>query len=134
MPVSQLLLVMFSTRLQVEEYVSILNSLDCRVGKKPLEVNNVIYWFKNTRAAVKRALTKTELARSPSYVQEQLYLARALQGGLTTQAAHRGYSRDIMCPPLSSYLDPHTEDTPEQGRDCRCQQVIFEFLDEGSGS
>ena len=40
---------------QVEEYVAILNSLDSRRGKKPLDVNNVIYWFKNTRAAVKRA-------------------------------------------------------------------------------
>ena len=40
---------------QVEEYVAILNSLDSRRGKKPLDVNNVIYSFKNTRAAVKRA-------------------------------------------------------------------------------
>ena len=40
---------------QVEEYVAILNSLESRRGKKPLDVNNVIYWFKNTRAAVKRA-------------------------------------------------------------------------------
>ena len=39
----------------MEEYVAILNSLDSRRGKKPLDVNNVIYWFKNTRAAVKRA-------------------------------------------------------------------------------
>ena len=43
---------------QVEEYVAILNSLDSRRGKKPLDVNNVIYWFKNTRAAVKRAQVK----------------------------------------------------------------------------
>ena len=43
------------TEVQVEEYVAILNSLDSRRGKKPLDVNNVIYWFKNTRAAVKRA-------------------------------------------------------------------------------
>ena len=37
------------SRLQVEEYVTILNSLESRKGKKPLDINNVIYWFKNTR-------------------------------------------------------------------------------------
>ena len=37
------------SRLQVEEYVAILNSLESRKGKKPLDINNVIYWFKNTR-------------------------------------------------------------------------------------
>ena len=48
------------SRLQVEDYVLILNSLESRKGKKPLDVNNVIYWFKNTRAAVKRAQAKTD--------------------------------------------------------------------------
>ena len=46
------------SRLQVEEYVTILNALESRKGKKPLDINNVIYWFKNTRAAVKRAQAK----------------------------------------------------------------------------
>lgn len=31
-----------------------LNSLECRKDRKPLDVNNVIYWFKNARAAQKR--------------------------------------------------------------------------------
>ena len=44
----------------MEEYVRILNSLESRKGKKPLDINNVIYWFKNTRAAVKRAQVKQE--------------------------------------------------------------------------
>ena len=52
------------SRLQVEEYVSILNSLESRKGKKPLDINNVIYWFKNTRAAVKRA--QAESRSSPA--------------------------------------------------------------------
>ena len=51
------------SRLQVEEYVSILNSLESRKGKKPLDINNVIYWFKNTRAAVKRAQAKHDRDR-----------------------------------------------------------------------
>ena len=48
------------SRLQVEEYVETLNGLESRKGKKPLDINNVIYWFKNTRAAVKRAQMKNE--------------------------------------------------------------------------
>ena len=36
------------SRLQVEEYVTVLNALESRKGKKPLDINNVIYWFKNT--------------------------------------------------------------------------------------
>jgi len=52
---------LFNKRLlrQVEEYVQELNSLESRRGRKELDVNNVIYWFKNTRAAVKRAEMKT---------------------------------------------------------------------------
>ncbi len=46
------------TRQQVEEYVRELNSQESRRGRRPLDVNNVIYWFKNTRAAVKRAEMK----------------------------------------------------------------------------
>ena len=52
----------------MEGYVRELNSLEARRGRKPLDVNNVIYWFKNTRAAVKRTEMKT----------------RALQGGRGT--------------------------------------------------
>lgn len=40
--------------LQIQQYVRELNSLDCRKDRKPLDVNNVIYWFKNARAAQKR--------------------------------------------------------------------------------
>lgn len=43
----------------MEGYVKELNSLEARRGRKPLDVNNVIYWFKNTRAAVKRTEMKT---------------------------------------------------------------------------
>lgn len=43
------------TRLQIQQYVRELNSFDSRKGRKPLDVNNVVYWFKNARAAYKRA-------------------------------------------------------------------------------
>ena len=63
-----------------------LNSLEARRGRKPLDVNNVIYWFKNTRAAVKRTEMKT----------------RALQGGwhrfirMSADRVHAIYPRSIF--------------------------------------
>ena len=64
------------SRLQVEDYVATLNGLESRKGKKPLDINNVIYWFKNTRAAVKRAQMKNERhLLEPFYLQKlpQMY-------------------------------------------------------------
>jgi homeobox domain-containing protein len=43
------------SRQQIQQYVKELNSLESRRGRKPLDVNNVVYWFKNARAAQKRA-------------------------------------------------------------------------------
>ncbi|XP_055380026.1 putative uncharacterized protein DDB_G0282133 isoform X2 [Condylostylus longicornis] len=43
------------SRQQIQSYVIQLNSLDSRRGRKPLDVNNVVYWFKNARAAQKRS-------------------------------------------------------------------------------
>uniref|UniRef100_A0A4Y0BME1 Homeobox domain-containing protein n=1 Tax=Anopheles funestus TaxID=62324 RepID=A0A4Y0BME1_ANOFN len=43
------------SRQQIQSYVVQLNSLESRRGRKPLDVNNVVYWFKNARAAQKRA-------------------------------------------------------------------------------
>lgn len=46
------------SRLTIQQYVRELNALDSRRGRKPLDVNNVVYWFKNARAAHKRAELK----------------------------------------------------------------------------
>uniref|UniRef100_A0A182JG81 Uncharacterized protein n=1 Tax=Anopheles atroparvus TaxID=41427 RepID=A0A182JG81_ANOAO len=43
------------SRQQIQAFVVQLNSLESRRGRKPLDVNNVVYWFKNARAAQKRA-------------------------------------------------------------------------------
>lgn len=43
------------SRQQIQQYVRELNSLESRRGRKPLDINNVVYWFKNARAAQKRA-------------------------------------------------------------------------------
>ena len=42
------------SRTQVHQYVEELNALESRRGRKPLDSNNVVYWFKNARAAHKR--------------------------------------------------------------------------------
>ncbi len=43
------------TRFQLQLYVQELNELESRRGRKPLDVSNLVYWFKNARAAFKRA-------------------------------------------------------------------------------
>ena len=44
---------------QMIGYLTELNRLDSRAGKKPLDLTNIIYWFKNARAAHRRALKRT---------------------------------------------------------------------------
>lgn len=50
------------SRQQIQSYVVQLNALDSRRGRKPLDVNNVVYWFKNARAAQKRAEMRGQLS------------------------------------------------------------------------
>ena len=52
--------------LQVEQYTRLLNSAGCRAGRPKLDPHNIVYWFKNTRAALRRAETRHggEAARS----------------------------------------------------------------------
>lgn len=43
------------SREQMVVYLNELNSLESRRGRKPLDLTNIIYWFKNARAAQRRA-------------------------------------------------------------------------------
>ena len=43
------------SREQMLHYLGELNSLDSRKGRRPLDLTNIIYWFKNARAAHRRA-------------------------------------------------------------------------------
>ncbi|XP_025091359.1 uncharacterized protein LOC112562349 isoform X4 [Pomacea canaliculata] len=43
------------TREQMVRYMNELNSLESRKGRRPLDLTNIIYWFKNARAAQRRA-------------------------------------------------------------------------------
>ncbi|XP_055847404.1 uncharacterized protein LOC129913045 isoform X2 [Episyrphus balteatus] len=53
------------SRQQIQTYVMQLNSLESRRGRKPLDVNNVVYWFKNARAAQKRAEMRGGVGQMP---------------------------------------------------------------------
>lgn len=56
------------SRQQIQSYVFQLNSLESRRGRKPLDVNNVVYWFKNARAAQKRAELRGGQAMSNGFI------------------------------------------------------------------
>lgn len=43
------------TREQMMRFMHELNALDSRKGRRPLDLTNIIYWFKNARAAQRRA-------------------------------------------------------------------------------
>lgn len=56
------------TRQQIQQYVKELNSLESRLGRKPLDINNVVYWFKNARAAQKRAEIRNVTPGLPCHI------------------------------------------------------------------
>lgn len=64
------------SRQQIQSYVVQLNALESRRGRKPLDVNNVVYWFKNARAAQKRAEMRGQLTNgfSPGLMMPQDYI------------------------------------------------------------
>ena len=93
------------SRLQVEEYVATLNGLESRKGKKPLDINNVIYWFKNTRAAVKRQMMKD---RSGAGVHHPAAAAAA------AAASFMDASKSFSPGGSKSLHLPHTASNPSQ--------------------
>ena len=50
--------------MQLQLYVQELNELESRRGRKPLDVSNLVYWFKNARAAYKRAEVRNNQSES----------------------------------------------------------------------
>lgn len=77
------------SRQQIQQYVRELNNLESRRGRKPLDVNNVVYWFKNARAAQKRA----EL--------------RNIGPGLPCHLTLNGYNSSSHSPPNGSMMMHH---------------------------
>lgn len=59
------------SRLTLQMYVKELNSLASRQSRKSLEVHNLCYWFKNARAAYKRAELRLKKTNSNSNHNQQ---------------------------------------------------------------
>lgn len=59
------------SRLTLQLYVRELNSLASRQSRKLLEVHNLCYWFKNARAAYKRAEIRVKKNNDPNQPQQQ---------------------------------------------------------------
>ncbi|CAG0918225.1 unnamed protein product [Notodromas monacha] len=56
---------------QIQDYVRILNAQESRRGRKQLDVTNVMYWFKNARAAHKRAEIRHQQLHQTSPMQHR---------------------------------------------------------------
>ena len=82
--------------MQIQQYVKELNALESRRGRKPLDVNNVVYWFKNARAAQKRAELRLHLN---GYSNGPLPMG----AGLTPNHLHLGGGVPMMKSPLSHH-------------------------------
>ncbi|GIZ00036.1 uncharacterized protein CEXT_53141 [Caerostris extrusa] len=73
------------SRLQIQQYVRELNSLESRRGRKPLDVNNVVYWFKNARAAHKKGLSRSVALRVTGFVALAVTAGRKSVAGVRTE-------------------------------------------------
>ncbi|XP_065306363.1 homeobox protein dve-1 isoform X2 [Dermacentor albipictus] len=82
------------SRLTIQQYVRELNSLDSRRGRKPLDVNNVVYWFKNARAAHKRA----ELKLSSGVSTGATSLGAVGDGGPASSTLSNGFLPPLWSP------------------------------------
>jgi homeobox domain-containing protein len=56
------------TRDKMIQFLNELNLLESRQGRKPLDLTNIIYWFKNARAAQRRANRSMELSVDESHL------------------------------------------------------------------
>ena len=61
---------------EVEHFTNILNTAPGRAGRPKLDVHNIIYWFKNTRAALRRA--EIRQIRSSTFHREEFRFNKAV--------------------------------------------------------
>ncbi|KAL3172004.1 hypothetical protein MRX96_043679 [Rhipicephalus microplus] len=101
------------SRLTIQQYVRELNSLDSRRGRKPLDVNNVVYWFKNARAAHKRAELKLFSGVSSGSLGSALG-----DGGPASSALSNGFLPPLRSPAWDCGLDS-TQDSEDGFRQHR---------------
>ena len=103
-------LLMYS--LKVEHYTNILNSAAGRAGRPKLDVHNIIYWFKNTRAALRRA--EIRAVRAPSLI--------SCEG-----PAKHGGEMELLSFTVIQQMHSFQGSESARGRDCEDEDEIFEI-------
>lgn len=125
------------SRQQIQAYVVQLNALESRRGRKPLDVNNVVYWFKNARAAQKRAEMRGNLgvmhAAMNGYLSQHGGQMGQTSGGSSTGSlssqqhmigasmGNLSLSNDFLKSPLSlksEDIDTISQHSDEMDEDC----------------
>ncbi|RZF47274.1 hypothetical protein LSTR_LSTR004983 [Laodelphax striatellus] len=103
------------SRQQIQQYVKELNSLESRRGRKPLDVNNVVYWFKNARAAQKRAEVRSMVPGMHCTIGLNGYNSNSQSPSDTTM---------LMKSPGSQIQDDDDDDDDEDDQDGRASSPI----------
>lgn len=94
------------SRSTLQMYVKELNSLPSRQSRKLLEVHNLCYWFKNARAAYKRAEQRLKRSIEPqhlasSHVQRQSTMSPGQQSQRSCPSNSSSYASSLAnSPPL----------------------------------
>lgn len=96
------------SRQQIQQYVKELNCLESRRGRKPLDVNNVVYWFKNARAAQKRAEIRNISPGLPCHINVNGYNSNSHSppNGSGLLLSSDGYHPLKSSPAHDSYRNP----------------------------
>ena len=121
-------------------FVQELNELDSRRGRKPLDVSNLVYWFKNARAAYKRA----EVRQSSSGNQNHLEPGQpdpwnsASVGGMSGGRSHRCLLGDESSDDLRGRMDDedavHGEEEEEDEDDADSRSSCSSVSDRSMAS
>ena len=77
------------TRDQMIFYLNELNSLESRRGRKPLDLTNIIYWFKNARAAQRRAAHRSPETENAADPDAEVDLDESLEERLSPEPVKR---------------------------------------------
>ncbi|KAK6618502.1 hypothetical protein RUM43_013695 [Polyplax serrata] len=115
------------SRQQIYEYVGELNALESRKGRKQLNVNNVLYWFKNARAAQKRTECRKLSGNSAANANRGNVLKIPLG---KTPSANSDDQRSLS-DDEASLTSESAEDF--RNRSDRCLQVVGKWNSNGQG-
>ena len=81
---------------EVEQFTNILNTAPGRAGRPKLDVHNIIYWFKNTRAALRRAEIR-QIRSSTFNIDELRSYMKSSDGSLTIICSRQQSAGSVPC-------------------------------------